>query len=150
MYNNVSITDATLPMMVVKNIVPLPNNDIRFDVANAQSKEALNVSNNTTKNIILFVQNNPVVPQAEELNNLLEVGVICRVISYTDGNIGNARLLGLVRCKLNQIVQKEPYYIASVTTIPKQEDLLKEETDYVKLLNKAFEFLSSSFINSLT
>ena len=139
MFNNLSITSATLPMMVVKNIVPLPNNEIRFDVANASSKEALLVARNSDKYIALFVSKLPVTNKDEELKNLIDTGVVCQIISYVEGNIANARLLGITRCKLDEVKQTEPYYFVSVTTLPKQEDLIQEESDYVKLLAKELE-----------
>ena len=147
MFNNNLISNANLPMMIIRNIVPLPNNEIKFDVANAQSKLALKQARDTDKYIALFLLKNPTVKAGEELDYLFEMGLVCQLVSYVDTDIAGVRLLGVTRCKLESIVNSEPYYFASITTCPAVEDLVQEEADYIKLLAKELEKNAKTFFN---
>ena len=147
MINNNLISSASMPMMIIRNIVPLPNNEIKFDVANAQSKQALRKARDTDKYVALFLLKNPTVKQGEELNYLFEYGIVCQLISYIDTDIASVRLMGITRCKLDGIDSNDPFYLASITTCPAVEDLVQEEADYIKLLAKELEKNAKSFFS---
>ena len=139
MFNNSLINSATLPMMIIRNLVPLPNNEIRFDVANVKSKLALKSARDNDKYIVLFLMKNPNINNKDELDYLFETGLVCELLSYIDTDIANCRLIGVTRCKLNEVSQREPFYMASITTLPAMEDLVSEEADYVNLLVSELE-----------
>ena len=61
MFTNTTVENAVIPAIALKNLVPLPNNEIRIDVARPKSIEAIKFAANNGKYIALFVQKNPLI-----------------------------------------------------------------------------------------
>lgn len=139
MFLNVRLDHAILPAMAVKGIVPLPNNEIRLDVGRPESIAALKEATQQDKYIALFVQKNPI---ANEINpdELYKEGLIAKIV-YEMGNapVHKVKLLGVVRCMVLEFVQKTPFLLASVATVPIINDEIEKELAYVRLLISELE-----------
>lgn len=139
MFLNVRLDNAILPAMAVKGIVPLPNNEIRLDVGRPESIAALKEAMQQDKYIALFVQKNPT---ANEINpdELYKEGLIAKIV-YEMGNapVHKVKLLGVVRCMVLEFVQKTPFLLASVATVPIINDEVEKELAYVRLLISELE-----------
>jgi len=136
---NVRLDNAILPAMAVKGIVPLPNNEIRLDVGRPESIAALKEAMQQDKYIALFVQKNPT---ANEINpdELYQEGLIAKIV-YEMGNapVHKVKLLGVVRCTVLEFVQKTPFLLASIATVPIINDEVEKELAYVRLLISELE-----------
>ena len=134
MFLNVKLDNAVLPAMAVKGVVPLPNNEIRLDVGRPESIAAIKEANLGNKYIALFVQKNPT---ADEINTdeLYKEGLIAKII-YEMGNapVHKVKLLGVVRCVVLDFIQKTPFLLANITTVPIINDEVEKELAYVRLL----------------
>jgi len=138
MFTNTSVETAIVPAIALKNIVPLPNNEIRIDVGRKKSIEAIKVAATGDKYIALFVQKNP---QIEDINSegIFQNGIIAKVIYHLDGTIHKVKLLGITRCKLLELTQEEPCWLAKITTMPIYSTDVSEELSYVKMLVSEIE-----------
>lgn len=148
MFSNETINNASIPIVVVKSIVPLPNVDIKFDVINQASKNALKEAVNGQKFVALMLTKNPILDVT--IDNLQPLGVICKVLVYLDGQPAKCRLMGVVRCRLETIEQTEPYFVGNVTSVPKYNDNIQEEQTYVNMLVKELEKNGTKIINPKT
>lgn len=138
MFTNTSVETAVVPAIALKNIVPLPNNEIRLDVGRKKSIEAVKEAASSDKYIALFVQKNPLT---EEINSesIFPNGIIARIVYHLDGAIHKVKLLGITRCKLLELTQVEPYWLAKITTMPIVNGDVSEELAYVKMLVSEIE-----------
>lgn len=134
MFSNQTVVPSILPAMAIRGRVPLPNNEIRLEVGRKESILAIKEAVNQSKYIALFVQkdhneDNP------GINDVNRNGLIAKVIYNMEGqNVHKVKLLGIVRCKLLEFTETEPYWSASVVTVPIENDDMDKELAYVRLL----------------
>ena len=138
MFSNDTIDTYSIPIMVVKNLVPLPNNEMKFDVLTPYSLGSIRACQQASKEIGIFVQRNP-LSEDVSFNNLQPVGVVGQLTFFLDGGAGRARILGIVRARLNSIEQDSPYLVGNVTSMPKINDDVASQMAYVKLLVNEIE-----------
>lgn len=138
MFTNDTIDTYSIPIMIVKNIIPLPNNEIKFDVVNPMALAAIKAASQTKKYIGLFLPKNPLV-ESVSFNNIQPVGVVCELTYFIEGGNNKARMLGIVRARLNSLEQDTPYLVGNVTSMPKTSDDTAAELGYVKLLVSEIE-----------
>ncbi len=138
MFSNETIDTYSIPIIVLKNIVPLPNNEIKLDVINPQVIEALNSTNNSNKYFGVFLQKN-ILSNDYSIDNIGQIGCVCKLTYLEQGVPTKARALCIVRCRINAIEQTSPYFVGNVTSMPKTSEDPSKELDYVKLLVKEIE-----------
>ena len=138
MFTNTTVDTQVIPAMALKNLVPLPNNEIRIDVARPKSVEAIKYAASNEKYIALFVQKNPLVEDVT-LDSVFPNGVIAKVVYHLDGAINKVKLLGITRCKINELTQESPFWLANVTSMPAFNSNITEELSYVRLLVNEIE-----------
>ena len=76
MFSNDTIDTYSIPIIVVKNIIPLPNNEIKLDILNPLFLESIQAASQTNKYIGLFLPKNPLLDNYS-INNIQPVGVVC-------------------------------------------------------------------------
>ena len=134
MFSNQTVVSATLPAMAIRGRVPLPNNEIRIDVGRKESILALKQAVDGNKYIALFVQHDHNIDNPG-IENVSKNGIIAKIIYSMEGqNVQKVKLLGIVRCKLVEFVKTEPFWNASIITLPIENDDLDKELAYVRLL----------------
>ena len=138
MYTNTIVKTGELPAIALKNVVPLPNNEIRIDVGRSKSIEAIKAAAASDKYVALFVQRNPMTDDITP-EGIFKCGIIAKVVYHLDGNIHKVKLSGITRCILQEMIQEEPYWIASVSTRPSFGGNVDEEMNYVKMLISEIE-----------
>ena len=120
--------------MAIRGKVPLPNNEIRLDVARKESILALKAAAESKKFIALFVQ----IDHSQEvpnIKNLHKTGIIAKIIYDMDSqNVHKVKMLGIVRCQIVDITETDPYWTANLITVPAINDDLDKELAYVRLL----------------
>jgi ATP-dependent Lon protease len=150
MFSNQTLVSGILPAIAIRGRVPLPNNEIRIDVARKESILALKEAASGNKYIVLFVQDdhNQENPGAENVN---KNGIIAKIIYNMEGpNLQKVKLLGIVRCKLIEFTSVEPYWNASVVSVPVESDDLDKELAYVRLLIEELQTNSKTLIEGNT
>ena len=134
MFTNQTVVPAILPAMAVRGKVPLPNNEIRLEVGRKASILALKEAVAQSKYIALFVQkdhneDNP------GINDINRNGLIPKIVYNMEGqNVHKVKLLGITRCKLLEFTNTEPFWTASIVTVPIENDDMDKELAYVRLL----------------
>ena len=146
MFTNTTVENAVIPAIALKNLVPLPNNEIRIDVARPKSIEAIKFAANNGKYIALFVQKNPLIDNVT-IDNIFLNGVIAKVVYHLEGQVNKVKLLGVTRCKLNELTQEDPFWMASVTSIPAFNTNINEELAYVRILVSEIEKNGQRLLN---
>ncbi|MDD4000524.1 MAG: LON peptidase substrate-binding domain-containing protein, partial [Bacilli bacterium] len=134
MFSNQTLVSATLPAMAIRGRIPLPNNEIRIDVGRKESIAALKEAVEGNKYIVLFVQHDHNMDDPG-IDNISKNGIIAKIIYNMEGqNIQKVKMLGIVRCKLIEFVEIDPFWKASIITLPIENDNLDKELAYVRLL----------------
>lgn len=129
---------SVLPGIIIRNIIPLPNNEIKIDTGNMRFIQAINASLKADRYIAMLV---PKAPTSEEINsnNINPVGVVAKVTSTVEGNVFSAKLLGTVRCKIIDIKQYEPYMEVIVQSLPTISEDQAAELGYMRILANEIE-----------
>ena len=117
MFSNETINSASIPIIMLRNLVPVPNVEMKVDISGTAAKDAVRAATNGNKYVAIMTVKNPVLDAG--MDNIYPVGVICRVLLFMDGQVSKCRFLGVVRCKIETLEQTEPYYTGLVTSIPK-------------------------------
>ena len=138
MFSNDTIDTYSIPIMIIKNIIPLPNNEIKFDVVSPLALSAIKAASKSKKYIGLFLPKNPLV-ENYSFNNIQPIGVICEISYFIEGGNNKVRMLGIVRARLNSLEQDIPYLVGNVTSMPKTSEDTAAELNYVKLLVSEIE-----------
>jgi ATP-dependent Lon protease len=134
MFSNHTVVSAVLPAMAVRGSVPLPNNEIRLEVGRPESIAALKAAAASKKYIALFVQNDYNLDKPG-INDINHTGIVAKIVYNMVGQtFHKVKLLGIVRCKLLEFVDTEPFWNASIVTIPIVNDDMDKELAYVRLL----------------
>ncbi|HEY8395235.1 MAG TPA: endopeptidase La [Bacilli bacterium] len=145
MFSNQTVVSATLPAMAIRGRVPLPNNEIRIDVGRQESIYALKEAVDGNKYIALFVQTDHNMDNPDP-KNVFDIGLVAKIIYNMESqSIHKVKLLGIVRCKLVEFVETEPFWRASIITLPIENDDLDKELAYVRLLIEELQSGSKFF-----
>lgn len=135
MFTNQLKTQALLPAMAVRGIVPLPNNEIKLEVGRPESLLALQEASKFNNYIVLlFFTGEAEEPANEE--NVHKRGVIAQIVYDMPviNNIHKVKLNGIVRCEVRNFVQISPYMHVDVVTLPAETENIDEELATVRLL----------------
>lgn len=138
MFSNETIDTSTIPVIVLKNMIPLPNNEIKIETTNPRFVEAIKSAANNDKYICLMVHKNPLSDDMT-LKNIHPIGVVCKVKNIVDGNPLVTRVIGIVRCRLLEINSVDPCINATIMSLPKTSENTSEELNYVKMLVSEIE-----------
>jgi len=135
MFTNQLKTQALLPAMAVRGVVPLPNNEIKLEVGRPESLLALQEASKFNNYIVLlFFTGEADEPANEE--NVHKRGVIAQIVYDMPviNNIHKVKLNGIVRCEVRNFVQISPYMHVDVVTLPAETENIDEELAAVRLL----------------
>ena len=134
MFSNQSVIQEVLPAITVKNLVPLPNNEVRLDVGKIENQKAIKAALDKNKYLVLLVQKQlkTDTPNPSDLN---EVGIVARIIYNMDATpIHKLKVQAITRCKVLDYVQIEPFINVSFVTMPSENENINEEVASVRLL----------------
>ena len=133
-----SVETHTLPVLPVRGVISLPNTEIRLEIGRPQSIEALEVCEEYSNYVILVSQVDPnvEVPQSEDL---LQYGTIAKVtmkIKLPNGHY-KVKFNTLTRVEIQEYTQLEPYFMATVQTMPSTPLQEEQEIAIMRLLKEA-------------
>lgn len=149
MFTNQLKTQALLPAMAVRGIVPLPNNEIKLEVGRPESLLALQEASKFNNYIVLlFFTGEAEEPANEE--NVHKRGVIAQIVYDMPviNNIHKVKLNGIVRCEVRNFVQISPYMHVDVVTLPAETENIDEELAAVRLLIEELKSNSRNLLKS--
>ena len=134
MFSNSIVEQAVLPVMPIRGIIPLPNNEIRIEVGRKESIAALKESASSDKYIALAIQKNHLLDTPTP-NDVYNYGVIGKLVyDMESGKIHKIKVLGIVRCKFIDFLQVEPFWLARIETNPAVSNDVDKEMATVRLL----------------
>ena len=150
-----------LPVMLLKGLILLPNQEVKIDLNNNLSKEIAKLAVKDYNRHILVITPHNQIEEAPEVNDLPDVGVIGKVKSKIELPNGNVRitLKGMARVKILSFqndLQNEDILEALITDIvlPKFDEV--EEKAVIKKLNEitkeyvaSSNHISNSILNSI-
>lgn len=113
-----------LPAIVVRGIVPIPNNDFRTEIGRPISFKALDESENSFGNyILILIQKNPLIENPTPMD-IEEYGVLAKTtmkLKLPNGNL-KAKFNIISRIKVKEYFLTSPFFVAeyeeSVTITP--------------------------------
>ena len=139
MFTNSTVEQSILPLLAIRGTIPLPNNEIRLEVGRKESLLALKEAASNDKYIVLAIQKNPAL---ETINpsDLYENAIIGKLVyDMESGKVHKAKFNGIVRCKILEVVQTKPFWLARIETMPATSSDIDLELATVRLLIKEIE-----------
>lgn len=134
-----------LPVIILKGIVLLPNNDIKLEFDNDLSKSIIDVAELFHDNKILIVSNENALEENVNLNELPKIGVISKISHKIELPNGKTRLIitGIKRANVIDYLNKQQnndILEAIVEEVEEEKLTEQEETALIKKLSREIEY----------
>ena len=129
---------SNLPVLLLKNMVLFPYNEIRIEVESSEDKKIISLAESCYDNRILIVNPKDSLEISPEIDELPNFGIAGKIKMKLDMPNGKTRIiiLGETRVKIFAYSKDEGIYEALFSPLPKEELSPKEEMAYVRALNK--------------
>ena len=149
--NNVQMMSYTLPGVVTKAIIPLPNNEIAIDCVSVANKMAVRQALLSQEKYILLlvekifgidVTTQGSTSRVEDINKMC---VACKILSSTEtGQVLKIKVDCIVRCELVEVLTIDPFYMCKVETRPFTSKDVDSELATLRLIIKELEKVGPS------
>ena len=148
-----------LPVIILKGIVLLPNNDIRLEFENDLSKNIIDVAELFHDNKILIVSKEDPLEESMDLKELPNIGVIAKISHKIELPNGKTRLIitGIKRAYVHEYLnlnKKDDILESIVSEIEVEKIESKEEEALIKKLYRELEhytktipYISNGFLS---
>lgn len=149
-----------LPVILLRGIVPLPNNEIRLEIDNENNKNVIDIAFLFHDKNILVVTNPDPLEEKPNIKNLPKIGVISKIINRIELPNGKTRVIikGIKRARIYEYLnlnRTDDLLEAIVSKIEETE--VENENILTKKLFREFElavkkipYLSNSVLSLLT
>ena len=129
---------SNLPVLLLKNMVLFPYNEIRIEFDKEEDKKLLSLSESCYESSILIVNPKDSLETDPEIEELPNFGIVGKVKMKLDMPNGKTRiiLLGEKRAKVYAYSKDDGIYEALYSIVSEEELSVKEEMAYVRALNK--------------
>ncbi|QTX02677.1 ATP-dependent Lon protease [Candidatus Phytoplasma luffae] len=131
------IISSELPAIVVRDIVPIPFNDISLEIGRDFSVNVLKLSaDNKNPYIIILLQKN-VLKEVPKISDIEKYGVLAEILTSVKVNNGNFYKIKcriIKRIKIEKITKNKDLYIANYKDVPTTYVDLKEEKLLIKMI----------------
>lgn len=149
-FDGSEIMEQLLPVMLLKGLILLPNQEVKIELSNDLSKEITKLSVKDFNRLVLVITPHNQIEESPEVNDLPLVGVVGKIKSRIELPNHHVRitLKGITRVKILEFLnskQNEEVLEAKITdiTLPKFEEV--EEKAVIKKLNEIVgEYVTSS------
>lgn len=138
-----TIYKEQLPVIILKGIILLPNNEIKLEFDTEISKNIIDIAETLHDNKILIVSREDPLEESIDLETLPNIGVISKISHKMELPNGKTRLIitGVKRVYVNEYLNSESDILKSVITDIEEEKLdKKEEEALIKKLIKEVEY----------
>lgn len=129
---------SNLPVLLLKNMVLFPYNEIRIELDSSDDKKIITLSESCYDNKILIVNPKDSLEVNPDIDELPNFGIVGKIKMKLDMPNGKTRIiiLGESRVKIFAYSKDEGIYEALFSVLQKEELSPKEEMAYVRALNK--------------
>lgn len=133
-----------LPVLILRGIVLLPNNDIRLEFDNSTSKNIIDVSEMFHDSNILVISNPDLIEEEPDLKNLPKLGVIAKINNRMDLPNGKTRVVisGIRRARVHELLNTNKQFDIMESIVSNIENIKidpNEENILVKKLCRELE-----------
>ena len=146
-----------IPVILLKNLVILPNQEIKLELNNVISGKAINDASSNFKSEILVVAPMDVLEEEPSVDDLPKVGVIAKIKNKIDNDgVIEVKLRGLKRVAVNKYYQEknndvlysEVMYIDLPALVEDEENaILKKLVDTLKKYINISKGISNDILN---
>lgn len=146
-----------IPVILLKNLVILPNQEIKLELNNVISGKAINDASSNFKSEILVVAPMDVLEEEPSVDDLPKVGVIAKIKNKIDNDgVIEIKLRGLKRVAVNKYYQEknndvlysEVMYIDLPALVEEEENaILKKLVDTLKKYINISKGISNDILN---
>lgn len=146
-----------IPVILLKNLVILPNQEIKLELNNVISGKAINDASSNFKSEILVVAPLDVLEEEPSVDDLPKVGVIAKIKNKIDNDgVIEIKLRGLKRVAVNKYYQEknndvlysEVMYIDLSSLVEEEENaILKKLIDTLKKYINISKGISNDILN---
>lgn len=136
-----------LPVIILKGIILLPNNEIRLEFDNTINSNVIDISEMFHDNEILIVNQNNPLEEMPDKTDLPKIGVIGKITHKIELPNGKTRIIikGIKRAQIHEYLNHSQDVIESIVseTESKKIDELKEEVTIKKLYQEVERYIKS-------
>ena len=122
---------TNLPVILLKGIILLPNNDIRFEIDTRLSKQIIDLAEMFHDNKVLIVSQENPLEEKPEIGQLPRIGVISKIKNKIELPNGKTRILvsGISRAEVLEYINNSKEYemIESFVKVEKSEQIAENE-----------------------
>lgn len=146
-----------IPVILLKNLVILPNQEIKLELNNVISGKAINYASSNFKSEILVVAPMDLLEEEPSVDDLPKVGVIAKIKNKIDNDgVIEIKLRGLKRVavnkyyqeKNNEVLYSEVMYIDLPALVEDEENaILKKLVDTLKKYINISKGISNDILN---
>ena len=146
-----------IPVILLKNLVILPNQEIKLELNNVISGKAINDASSNFKSEILVIAPMDVLEEEPSVDDLPKVGVIAKIKNKIDNDgVIEIKLRGLKRVavnkyyqeKNNEVLYSEVMYIDLPALVEEEENaILKKLVDTLKKYINISKGISNDILN---
>lgn len=131
---------TNLPVIILKGIVLLPNNDIRLEFANDDSKNIIDVSEMFHDNELLVVSTIDKLEETANIKNLPRIGVVSRITHRMELPNGKTRVIitGVKRAKIHEYLNLNNNFEVIESINSNIEDEKIEELEETAIIRKLY------------
>lgn len=129
---------SNLPVLLLKNMVLFPYNEIRIEFDTDNDKKLISLSESCYDSSILIVNPKDSLEMNPEINELPNYGTVGKIKMKLDMPNGKTRIIlsGESRAKIYAYSKDDGIYEALYSNAPLEELSIKEEMAYIRALNK--------------
>ena len=141
---------TNLPVILLKGLILLPNQEVRVELTNPITKKVINISKLYHDDEVLIVSPLNTLEEEPDINDLPNVGVTGKIKSYIELPNGGSRVVisGIERVKVYNYVNysnEEDVLESIVTPIPRVNyDEIEETAILRKLMGELENYINSS------
>lgn len=136
-----------LPVIILKGIILLPNNEIRLEFDNTSSSNVIDISEMFHDNEILIVNQKNPLEESPDKSDLPKTGVIAKITHKIELPNGKTRVIikGLKRANIHEYLNHSSDIIESIISEiePKKIDESVEEVTIKKLYKEVESYIKS-------
>jgi ATP-dependent Lon protease len=129
---------TSLPAIVVRGIVPIPNNDFRIEVGRKVSLKAVEeAEKGFSSYVLILVQKNPLIenPTVADIETHGVLAKIAMKIKLPNNNY-KIKFNIMSRIKVNEYFLTDPYFVADYEELENQTGDIEEENTLLKLITQ--------------
>lgn len=128
----------TVPLVPVRGVVVFPHIEIALTFGRPKSVDAVETATKNNKLICLVSQKDSRITKPEP-GDIYEIGSLVRITQLLPAkDMINALVKGVSRVKIEKIIQKDPYFLAEVRSLPETVEVNDQTKALTQFLKRSF------------